>query len=52
MLVAAFILTLPIYIIRRSVKPIDILSIDQNQTDDEILYWIVTAKFAQNDYWT
>jgi hypothetical protein len=38
MLVAAFILTLPIYIIRRSVKPIDILSIDQNQTDDEILY--------------
>jgi hypothetical protein len=52
LLVAAFVLTLASYIITRSVEPIGILSTDQNQTDDEILYSIVTAKFAQNDYWT
>jgi hypothetical protein len=56
MLVIALVLTAPSYIITRKVAPIGILRHIDNKTnnddDDEILFSISSADFAQNDYWT
>jgi hypothetical protein len=44
MLIVAFLITLPNYLLSRSITPIGILK-------NKILYSITTSKFAQNKYW-